>query len=114
MLTGAGLGNDAWLAQALGEQRLADTIVDLVGAGVIEILALEVDLRAAETLRPAPGMINGARPSDVMLELVFELGHELGIVAVARVLIAQLIKRTDQRFCDEHAAVRTEVAPRVG
>ena len=48
MLAGAGLGDDARLAHAPGEQRLADAVVDLVGAGVVEVFALEVDLRAAE------------------------------------------------------------------
>ena len=102
------------LPRRLREQRLADAVVDLVGAGVIQILALEVDLRAAEALRPAPCMIDGARPSDVVLELIFEFGHEFGIVAVARVLVTQLIERADQRFGDEHPAVGTEVAAGVG
>ena len=47
MLARAGLGDDARLAHALGEQRLAEHVVDLVGAGVAEVLALEVDARAA-------------------------------------------------------------------
>ena len=55
VLAGAGLGDDALLAHALGEQRLADGVVDLVRAGVIEVFALEIDLRAAEcsVRRPA-------------------------------------------------------------
>ena len=86
VLAGAGLGDDARLAQALREQRLADAVVDLVRAGVVQVLALEVDLRAAELLRPAPRVVDRARPADVVLELVLELGDELGIAAVARVL----------------------------
>jgi hypothetical protein len=31
-----------------GQQGLADGVVDLVRAGVVEVLALEVDLRAAD------------------------------------------------------------------
>ena len=34
VLAGAGLGDDARLAHALGEQRLAERVVDLVRAGV--------------------------------------------------------------------------------
>ena len=34
VLSGAGLGDDAPLAHALGEQRLAERVVDLVRAGV--------------------------------------------------------------------------------
>ncbi len=46
MLAGAGLGDDAPCAEALCEQRLADRIVDLVSAGVREVLALEPHFRA--------------------------------------------------------------------
>ena len=48
MLAGAGLGDDARLAHAPGEQRLADGVVDLVRAGVVQVLALEQDPRAAD------------------------------------------------------------------
>ena len=41
VLAGAGLGDDALLAHAPGEQRLAEHVVDLVRAGVGEVLALE-------------------------------------------------------------------------
>ena len=53
VLTGAGLGDDAGLAHALGEQGLAEHIVDLVAAGVVEVLSLEEDAAAeffAETM----------------------------------------------------------------
>ena len=49
VLAGAGLGDDAPLAHPLGQQGLAERVVDLVGAGVVEVLALEVDRRG----RPA-------------------------------------------------------------
>ena len=41
VLAGAGLGHDAGLAHPLGQQRLADDVVDLVRPRVIEILALQ-------------------------------------------------------------------------
>ena len=50
VLAGAGLGDDALLAHALGQQSLTDAVVDLVGAGVQQVLALEVNLRAAQLL----------------------------------------------------------------
>ena len=43
VLAGAGLGDDPLLAHALGQQRLAERVVDLVGAGVEQVLALEED-----------------------------------------------------------------------
>ena len=51
MLAGAGLGDDALLAHAPREQDLAEHIVDLVRAGVVQLLALEIDLGAAELAR---------------------------------------------------------------
>ena len=43
VLAGAGLGDDPGLAEPAGQQRLAERVVDLVGAGVGEVLALEVE-----------------------------------------------------------------------
>ena len=53
MLPGAGLGDDAMLAHALDQQRLAQAVVDLVRAGVKQIFALEIDLCAAQLFREA-------------------------------------------------------------
>ena len=114
MLAGAGFGDDTALAEALCEQRLADAIVDLVRARVIQILALQPDLRAAELARPALGVIDGRRTADVMLELALEFRDEVGIVAVARVLRLQLVERRNQRLGDEHAAVGAEMSALVG
>jgi len=46
VLAGAGLSDHPRLAHPRRQQRLADGVVDLVGAGVGEVLALEVDLGA--------------------------------------------------------------------
>ena len=53
VLAGAGLGDDACLAHALGQQDLAHAVVGLVAAGVVQLVALEVDFRAAEVPRSA-------------------------------------------------------------
>ena len=42
VLAGAGLGDDPRLAEPARQQRLAEGVVDLVGAGVGEVLALQV------------------------------------------------------------------------
>ena len=48
VLAGAGFGDDAGLAHAAGQQDLAHAVVGLVAAGVVQLIALEVDLRAIE------------------------------------------------------------------
>ena len=45
VLARAGFGDDALLAHAPREQNLAEHVVDLVRAGVVELVALEIDLR---------------------------------------------------------------------
>ncbi len=53
VLAGAGLGDHAGLAHPPGEQGLAEHVADLVGAGVVEVLALEQD--------PAAGLLGEPR-----------------------------------------------------
>ena len=77
MLTGAGLGDDAGLAHALGEQGLAEHIVDLVAAGVVEILSLEEDAAAeffAETMTFRQRRRTAGIGAQQMIELVPEGG----------------------------------------
>ena len=103
VLAGARLGDDPRLAQAPREQRLAQRVVDLVGAGVGEVLALEVQPQelGTATVRPADGSRAGARllqhgdgqpvravqrrgsPDEVRQQVV-ELRPERGVVADAR------------------------------
>ena len=49
-------------------------VVDLVRAGVVQILALEIDLRAAAMPGQPLGEIERARPADIMLEIAAQLG----------------------------------------
>ena len=53
VLSRAGFGDDALLAHAPGEQRLPQAVVDLVRAGVQQVFALEINLRAAQRFAQA-------------------------------------------------------------
>mmetsp|Transcript_20706 Transcript_20706/g.65502 ORF Transcript_20706/g.65502 Transcript_20706/m.65502 type:complete len:480 (+) Transcript_20706:426-1865(+) len=84
VLAGAGLRDDALLAKALGEEGLAEGVVDLVRAGVVEVLALEVNLDVAAVLgvvlREALGKVEWGLAAHKVLEHARELGLELGVL----------------------------------
>ena len=62
-----GLRDDPRLPHPLGEEPLAERVVDLVGAGVAEVLALEIDPRAAGVLRePRRRTSSGVGPAHVV------------------------------------------------
>ncbi len=59
VLTSAGLGDDPGLPHPLGEKRLAEHVVDLVAAGVVEVLTLEQHLRDPELPRQTLADVRG-------------------------------------------------------
>ena len=68
VLPGAGLGDHPLLAHPQREQRLAERVVDLVRAGVVQVFALQPDLRPAALLGQPLGEIQRRRPADVVLQ----------------------------------------------
>ena len=82
VLAGAGLGDHPGLAHALHEEGLAEGVVDLVGAGVAEVLALQPHA-AAEPLREPRREAERRGAADVVAEEPLELGLE-GRVAPRR------------------------------
>ena len=76
VLARAGLGDDARLADALREQRLAEHVVDLVRAGVVEVFALQDDAGAAGVRGEARHLGDDRRPAGVAAAELGELGLE--------------------------------------
>ncbi len=121
VLAGARLGDDARLAHAPRELDLAEAVVDLVAAGVIELVALEVDLGAAlaasqpdEVLGQALGEIERARPAAVVEQEIGELGLECGVGLGRLVGRLELEDERHQRLGDEAAAEEAEMPALVG
>jgi hypothetical protein len=76
VLAGSRFGDDSPLPHPARQQALTDRVVDLVGAGVRQVLALEVDSRP-DALGEARRVVERRRPAD---EVALQ-GHELGLEA---------------------------------
>src|SRR5262249_2695117 len=121
---GAGFGDDARLAHAAREQDLAEHVVHLVRAGVIEVLALEIDFRpthaalggrsVAEMRGQALGEIERRRPPDIVLEVGVHLAAEASVVLRLAVSRFQLENQRHQRLGDEAATIEPEMPALVG
>ncbi len=124
MLPGAGLGDDARLLHAPRQLDLAQAVVDLMAARVVELVALEVDFGAAlaalglrhlaEMRRQPLGVVKRARPSAVVEHEVGQLGLERRIVLGGVIGRLQIEDQRHQRFGNEPPAVEAEVSPLVG
>ena len=120
MLAGAGFGDDALLAHALGEQDLAETVVDLVRAGVVQVLALEIDLGAAPealcrgNVAKMPGQAFGeielGRPPGIEGRQRRELRLERRIVLGVVPVLLEVEDQRHQRLGNETAAENAEHA----
>jgi hypothetical protein len=85
-----------------------------VGAGVVEVLALEEDAGAAGVLGKPAGVVQPRRAADVVGEELGELGLERGVAAGVAVGGVELVEGGHERLGDEPAAVRAEPAADVG
>jgi hypothetical protein len=110
VLAGAGFGDHAALAHALGEQRLPEGVVDLVGAGVREVLALEEDAGPPERLRQTPRLVKRGRAPDVVPQQTGQGLAESGIAAGGEIRPLQFFDRRDKCLRHEPAAVDAVIA----
>ena len=95
VLARAGLRDDALLAEPPGEHRLAERVVQLVRAGVEQVLALEVEALAG---REAVGERERRRAARVRREQVVQLRVE-GVVGERGAPAGlELVERGDQRL----------------
>ena len=107
VLSGAGLGDDACLAHALGQQRLSQYLVGLVGTAVQQILALEIEPGLGATgqvatecqRRRATGIL-GQQGAKFAVEFRVSLGFDKGFF--------QLQQGWNQNLRNIHAAEFTK------
>src|SRR5581483_11664737 len=84
-----------------------DRVVDLVRAGVVEVLALEVD-RMASALAESAGFVQRRRPPHVVAQQRAELAIEIRVIARRQPRGLELGQRRHQRLEHVLAAVGTE------
>src|SRR6185437_5934084 len=114
VLPGAGLGYDPPLAQPLGQQRLPDRVVDLVRAGVVQVLALQVDAGAVRVLLQPLGAVERGRPPHVVARQPVEALVECRIRPGRVPGRQQLVQRSHYGLGHEAAAEVSEAAAGVG
>src|SRR5690606_25248783 len=101
---GAGLRDHSPLAHAPNEQALAHDVVRLVRAGVVEVLALDVDARAAEVTRQVLGERERRRPARVRAHELDVLLPECRVAPRVRERLDQLLERRHEDLRDVHPA----------
>ena len=114
MLAGTRFSNDARLAHAAGQQRLANGVVDLVRPGVVQVFTLEVDLRTAHFPAHAGSMVDRRWTTHEMRQFVFELGNEIGIMLVAGIGLFELVDGVGKRFGNERSAILAKMSLVIG
>ena len=108
MLAGSRLGDEARLAHAPRQKRLADGVVDLVRSSVGQVLAFEIKLDAE--FRPQTlGARQGGGSTDERRELPGQLPPESGIVAGGEIGGLKPQERLDERLRHETSAVLAEI-----
>ncbi len=110
VLAGPGLGDEAFLAHAHGQEALPQRIVDLVRAGVGQVFALQIDAGAAPRLGQTPGQVQPRGPAGVLAHQVVQFLLELRVVAGLAVGLGQLLEGRHQRLGHVPTAVRPETA----
>ena len=114
MLPGPGLGNDAFFTETFRENDLAESIIDLVRAGVEEVFALQVDAGTTEHFRPAFRKVKGSFPSAKFGEEAIELFLKDRISLGAVVFLGQRVEGRDEGLGNESTAEGAEMSARVG
>ena len=114
MLTCTCFGNHARLTHAFSEHGLADGVVDLVCARVVEVFALQIDLRATHFTANTRCVVDGGGASYKVGEFALELGHKSGIVLVFGVGLFQLFNSMGECFAHKAATKLAKVAAGIG
>ena len=109
MLTGTGLGDDPLGSEALCQQCLADCVVDLMSAGMRQVLALQPDLRAPP-LRQSRAVGERRGTADPALELLFVFSLEIRGMQMLTDAVFQTLQRRNEGLGHKPTAEGAETA----
>ncbi len=84
MLSGTGFGNDAPLSHAAGQQRLTESVIDLVRAGVVEVFTLQENACATQMFAEAAGKVERRGSADVRLQIGLQFRLESWVCSSPR------------------------------
>ena len=114
VLAGTGFGNDLLLAHELGKETFTHAVVQLVGTGVVEIFALEINLALAENTAQALAVIHGSRAALKLAADAAQFIDKLRTLADLKIRIVDLLECRNQFGGQECAAVLTEITVLIG
>src|SRR4051794_20019363 len=98
MLPSAGFGDHSALAHAKRKERLAERVVDLMGAGVVQVLALQPDLSTTAFFGNSLREIQRRRSTHIVFQKLGKLGLKGRILTRLVVFHCQFVERAYQRF----------------
>src|ERR1700733_493525 len=108
VLSRASLRNHSLFLHAHSKQALPDAVIDFVRAGVKQILAFQINLRAAEMLRQSRGELQRRRPPGEIVEQVVKFSAERFIAARLQISPLQLFERRHECLRDVPSAERAK------
>ena len=108
MLASTGFCDDPGLAHAARQQDLSEHIVDLMRAGVVQLVALQIDLGATQMLGQALCKIEWAWPAHVVFPQIVHLGPEFRVHLGLLIFFFEAQDQRHQRFADKATAKYAE------
>jgi len=114
VLARAGFGHQLLLAHVFGQKPLGHAVVELMRAGVVQILALGIDLGAAAQIGQVLEVADRGRAALEMLADIAQLGDEIGRFRQAQIGVRDFLEMRDERRRQVRAAIFTEETFGVG
>ena len=114
VLTSTCFGNYPRLPHAFGKHGLANGVVDLVCTRMVEVFALQIDLRATHFTADACSVVDGGGTPHKVRKFALKFSHESGIVLVFGVSLFQLFNGMCEGFAHKAATELAKVAAGVG